>query len=193
MLIPFKSLFIDFKCLTIDTKCNVRDKIKVLAFLFQQLYSLLCILYKLNIYIDIIFLYFSDFPVVQNETVYFERINRPRTLKCNVLGVPDTYSYSKWLHYTYSNQLVRTLDGQANGKLILPKGDQEDLMYEDSGLYICNVTNHVRDNDGNIWQTGSINLVVKGEIDFFYKSKHKSSKEIYSSIFFECDIAVVVF
>ncbi|VDI07333.1 Hypothetical predicted protein [Mytilus galloprovincialis] len=100
---------------------------------------------------------------VENVSVDFESNDRPRTLQCKVSGVPDTYSYSKWLHYTYSNEIIRTLHGQSNGTLLLPYDNPDDLTYEDSGIYICNVTNNITDQEGNLWQTGRIHVIVKGK------------------------------
>lgn len=110
--------------------------------------------------------FFSVSANVKNETVVFELNKRPRILQCKVSGFPDTYSYNKWLHYTQSNQVIRTLDGHANGTLLLPYDDPDDLMYEDSGIYICNVTNNITDEDGHLWQTGRIQAKVKGKQTF---------------------------
>lgn len=106
--------------------------------------------------------YIAVSPVVQNETVVFEKSDEPRRIVCNVFGVPDTYTYNLWLHYTYSNQLVRSLDGQTNGTLILPHNDTERLMYDDCGIYICNVTNNIPDEYGRLWQVGYITVIVSG-------------------------------
>ncbi|CAC5424089.1 HMCN [Mytilus coruscus] len=101
-------------------------------------------------------------PVVQNETVVFGTNSWPRTLECKVLGVPDNYTFSKWLHYTYSNQQIRILDGLGNGTLILPNNERAKLMYEDTGIYICNVTNNIPDEGAHKWQTGKIKVIVAG-------------------------------
>ncbi|CAC5424099.1 HMCN [Mytilus coruscus] len=111
-------------------------------------------------------------PVVQNETVVFETNSLPRTLQCKVLGVPDNYTFSKWLHYTYSNQQIRILDGLGNGTLILPNNDREKHMYEDTGIYICNVTNNIPDEGGYIWQTGKIKVIVAGRPVLANPQKH---------------------
>lgn len=111
----------------------------------------------------IVFLwYIGVSPVVQNETVIFEKSDGPRRIVCNAFGVPDTYTYNEWLHYTYSNQFVRSLDGLANGTLILPHNNTERLMYEDSGKYICNVTNNIPDEHGRLWLVGYIKVIVSG-------------------------------
>lgn len=109
------------------------------------------------------YVYFAVPPVVINQTIVFTKSDRPRTLKNNITGQPDTYTYSKWQHYTHSNQFVRVLDGQVNGTLILPNNYPDGLMYEDSGIYIYNVTNNITNEDGLLWQTGMIDVVVKGK------------------------------
>lgn len=49
------------------------------------------------------------------------------------------------------------------GVLILPEGDTNDLVYEDSGVYICNVTNGIPDESGNLWQSEKIKVMVEGK------------------------------
>lgn len=107
---------------------------------------------------------FSASTVVQNEVVFFGAHDQPRTLECNVFGARYNYTYKEWLHYTFSNQLIRNLDGEINGTLILPNNDTENLIYEDSGIYICNVTNNIQNENGNLWQTGKIKVIVEGEM-----------------------------
>ncbi|CAC5400156.1 unnamed protein product [Mytilus coruscus] len=102
-------------------------------------------------------------PIVQNTTVTLFTSNGPRTLQCSVLGVPDTYNFSEWQHYTYNNELVRHLNGSKHGTLILRNKVSTYPFYEDSGIYICNVTNGVPDEFGNLWQTGTINVTIEGK------------------------------
>lgn len=124
-------------------------------------------LQHIKIFNYFILTYFADSADVENETVVFETNDRQRTLQCKLSGVPDTYTYSKWLHYTYSYKLVRTLNGQANGTLFLPNTDPDDLSNVDRGFYVCNVTNNITDDKGHLWQTGWINVIIKGKLDCF--------------------------
>lgn len=99
--------------------------------------------------------------MVQNYNVTFTINDRPIALKCEANGAPKTYKFSEWRHYTYTDQLVRTLQGYTNGTLILP--NHEDLTYEDSGIYICNVTNEIQDEDGHVWKAGQVEVIIEGK------------------------------
>ncbi|VDI52989.1 Hypothetical predicted protein [Mytilus galloprovincialis] len=101
------------------------------------------------------------FPLVQTEDITFNGMNRPRTLNCNVSGEPNTYILI-WRHYTYNNQLIRMFNKSTSGMLILPEGEADDLVFEDSGFYICNVTNGIPDDCGKLWQSGKIKVMVEG-------------------------------
>lgn len=94
--------------------------------------------------------------------ITFHKSNRPRSIECEVSGVPDTYNFS-WSHYTSNKQLVRMFNRRSDRKLILPEGDANDLLYEDSGIYVCNVTNGIEDESGKLWQKGEIKVVVEGK------------------------------
>lgn len=76
-------------------------------------------------------------------------------------GEPNPHNYT-WSHYTHNNQLVRNFKSSSDRNLILP-GDEKDLLYEDSGVYVCNTTNGINDEDGQLWQTGQIRVIVAGK------------------------------
>ncbi|VDI51728.1 Hypothetical predicted protein [Mytilus galloprovincialis] len=101
------------------------------------------------------------FPIVRCENVTFHDRDRQRTLECKVSGEPNTYNIS-WFHFSYHNQLVRMFKNINDKMLTLPIGDSNDLWYEDSGIYTCNVTNGIPDDSGNLWQTGKIVVVIEG-------------------------------
>ncbi|XP_052063840.1 hemicentin-1-like [Mytilus californianus] len=98
-------------------------------------------------------------PVVQNYNVTFKTNDGPITLKCEAKGVPNTYKFSEWRHFTHNDQLVRTIQGYTNGTLILP---HQELTYENSGIYICNVTNGIPDEDGLVWKAGKVEVIIEG-------------------------------
>lgn len=107
--------------------------------------------------------YFLDPPVVWPNNVTFNGMNRPRTLTCNVSGEPNTYNFT-WSHYLNSKDFVRTFNSGSDGVLILPEGETKGLVFEDSGFYICNVSNGVPDENRNLWQSGKIKVMVEGKI-----------------------------
>lgn len=102
-------------------------------------------------------------PVVQSKTLVFQEHSESRTLECNVTGVPHIYTFSKWQHYTCNNTWIRSLEGNASGTLILAEKDPEDVRFEDGGIYICNVTNGIPDDNNNLWTTGKVEVIVKGK------------------------------
>lgn len=104
---------------------------------------------------------FPDNPLVANNNQFFSTGDKPRTLKCEVSGVPNIFIFSKWQHLV-NGHLVRFLDGNNNGILTLPCSNSSDIQYDDSGLYICNVTNNIRNENGQLWQTGTVNVTIKG-------------------------------
>lgn len=46
---------------------------------------------------------------------------------------------------------------------MLPNKYPNDLMYEDSGIYICKVTNNIPDEDNHLWQIGKIKVIIAGK------------------------------
>ncbi|XP_052073487.1 fasciclin-2-like [Mytilus californianus] len=101
------------------------------------------------------------FPIVRCENVTFNDSDKLRTLECEVSGAPNMYNFS-WFHYSYHNQLIRMFTNTNNKTLTLPIRDYNDLWYEDIGIYICNVTNGIPDDSGNLWQTGKIAVKIEG-------------------------------
>lgn len=105
---------------------------------------------------------FQDPPVVQNRDDTFRTKKSQRILKCNASGVPDIYTFSAWQHHTYNHSFIRELDGDTNGTLTLPELKTTDHLYEDSGIYICNVSNGISGEEEKLWQIGQIRAIVEG-------------------------------
>lgn len=106
-------------------------------------------------------LFFSDTPLVTNTSQTFSNEDKPRILKCEVSGVPHVYKYKQWQQLV-NGHIVRVLDGNNDGTLTLPCNNTSDIQYDDSGLYICNVTDNIRQENGQLWQTGFVNVTIKG-------------------------------
>ncbi|VDI33012.1 Hypothetical predicted protein [Mytilus galloprovincialis] len=122
-------------------------------------------------------------PVVQNYNMTFTINDRPIALKCEANGAPNKYKFSEWRHYTHNDQLVRTLQGYTNGTLILPH--HEDITFEESGIYICNVTNEVQDEDGHVWKVGKVEVTFKVDLNESPSTSASMSAgrtDVYSSI-----------
>ena len=103
------------------------------------------------IYEKILFLVPPHVSIVN--TVLNSSINT--TLECVAHGVPDSYSYNSWVHLTNNRSVVRHL-ASANKVSVLSNS------YEDSGIYICNVSNGVIDDNGNEWTTAEYYMNYSG-------------------------------
>lgn len=105
--------------------------------------------------------FFSDTPVVKNTSQIFSTGDKPRILKCEVSGVPTSFRFKKWRHLV-NGHLVRYLYGNNDGTVTLPYNNTSDIQYDDSGLYICSVTNGIRNGNRQLWQTGTVNVSIRG-------------------------------
>ena len=70
---------------------------------------------------------------------------------CTVKGEPDIYTFADWIHIAPDLQtVIEHYSGEVRGgqnRLRL-----QSVTYQDSGLYICNVTNTVKDyKTGNLF------------------------------------------
>lgn len=82
-----------------------------------------------------------------------------RTVTCNPIGNPDSYTYHKWQHRSKYGQLIREFNG--NKTLRLPD-TKNVLRYQDTGEYLCIASNGIKDKDNKFGKTGSGYLIVKG-------------------------------
>lgn len=68
-------------------------------------------------------------------------------MQCNPDGQPNKYTFRRWEHKSLLDQHVRYLSGNATGFLKLPI-QNETIRYQDTGMYICRVSNGVADIGG---------------------------------------------
>lgn len=74
------------------------------------------------------------------------------------------YTYEKWEHTSFFNEHIRYLNGTQFGMLSLPF-KAKDIRYQDSGRYVCSVSNGVPDIDGRYFQNAQITVLSQGKIE----------------------------
>lgn len=74
------------------------------------------------------------------------------------------YTYGKWEHKSFFNEHVRYLNGTSSGLLILPLQEKR-VRYQDSGIYVCSVSNGVPDENGNYFQKEYSYVFSKGTVE----------------------------
>ena len=103
------------------------------------------------------FLSFIDAPTITVPDTDYDQNEAIRTVTCVPDGNPQLYTYYKWQH----GVLIRELDGGQNDVLTLPSIPVED-RYQDSGEYVCTAGNGIVGSNGNVEQTGSGYVIIKG-------------------------------
>ncbi|CAC5368466.1 unnamed protein product [Mytilus coruscus] len=83
-----------------------------------------------------------------------------RTMQCKAEGFPSSYTYGVREHRSEFNEHIRYLNSTNNGTLILPKIYAAVDKYQDSGYYICMVTNGVQNMKH--FQQGTSYVVSQG-------------------------------
>ncbi|CAC5393283.1 unnamed protein product [Mytilus coruscus] len=96
-------------------------------------------------------------------TLHMYNLSDGVKLLCNASGVPSAYQYEDWEHRSELNEHIRYRKGTHNGHLII-----QDNQYQNSGIYICNVTNGVSSKNGNIFQTRQISIPYEGQPMFVF-------------------------
>ncbi|XP_052105996.1 uncharacterized protein LOC127738697 isoform X2 [Mytilus californianus] len=97
------------------------------------------------------------------------------------------YTYGKWEHKSFLNDHIRYLNGTASGILILPLQEKQ-VRYQDSGIYVCSVSNGVPDEYGKYFQKEQSYVISKGPPVFV-----KDNKQIqYGDIGKPMDLMVYV-
>lgn len=87
---------------------------------------------------------------------------------CNAAGEPTRYIFSQWEHESEFHQLIRRVNGTGLGTLRVNRTKNPLKQFEDSGYYICRVSNGIPDIEGNSVQEGKAFVTIEGmkrEID----------------------------
>lgn len=71
------------------------------------------------------------------------------------------YTYRLWEHKSMFNEHIRYLTQLGTGVLTLPFMKKQN-RYQDSGIYVCSVSNGVPDMKGVYFKTGQAHVVSKG-------------------------------
>lgn len=82
-------------------------------------------------------------------------------IHCIAQGEPDSYNFLPWEHRSVFEEHIRYLNGTDEGILELPQVNVLD-RYQDTGIYICNVTNGIPDYRGNVFQHRRLDFVSTG-------------------------------
>ncbi|VDI64121.1 Hypothetical predicted protein [Mytilus galloprovincialis] len=104
-----------------------------------------------------------------------------REIQCIPLGEPDSYNYFPWEHRSRFNEHIRYLGATDNGKLQIPVVNVSN-RYQNSGFYICNVSNGIPDNHGNVFQQGRTYVEFAGPPVFAANTKRFQKVTTESSI-----------
>ncbi|CAG2201490.1 unnamed protein product [Mytilus edulis] len=137
-------------------------------------------------------------PPVVNVHVCMQKLSEDsmlREIKCIPNGVPNTYNFFPWEHRSQFNEHIRYLDATGDGILQLTGVNVSDT-YQDTGFYICNVSNGISDKYGNVFQQGRTYVKFAGPPVFasyneLFKDRNKESEikirvNLYSSYQITC-------
>lgn len=82
-----------------------------------------------------------------------------RQFQCIAQGEPDNVTYFRWEHKSLFNEHIRYLSATNEGILRI----NESKRYQNTGFYICNVSNGIPDYHGNVFQQGRDYIEFKGK------------------------------
>ncbi|VDI84282.1 Hypothetical predicted protein [Mytilus galloprovincialis] len=85
-------------------------------------------------------------------------------VKCIAQGNPDVPVFARWQHESLLGTTIRLLD---NSSVLCIQPNS----YQDHGLYICNVTNHIPNNDEQIWIQKAYKNIYSGPSHFTERNK----------------------
>ncbi|XP_071181974.1 protein turtle homolog B-like [Mytilus edulis] len=100
-----------------------------------------------------------QYPPVVNIKV--SRMDNIFKLDCIPKGLPNIYTFEPWEHTSNTGQHIRFLNGDQNGSLILNQTKQESIL-QDTGIYICSVSNGITDRNDKLRQTKHTAISCKG-------------------------------
>ncbi|CAC5411926.1 DSCAML1 [Mytilus coruscus] len=116
--------------------------------------------------------------------------NKNREIQCIAQGEPDSYNYFPWEHRSQFDEHIRYLGATDSGILHLPEVNLSN-RYQDTGFYICNVSNGIPNYHGNVFQQGRKYIV--SEVNFSSEAKVLSPEGIIITIIvFQIIIVVLV-
>lgn len=88
--------------------------------------------------------------------------DKERTMQCIADGTPADYQFSPWEHRSEYNEHIRYLDTTSKGNLILPITEFKEDRFQDSGIYICRVSNGIQNRKGIYEQEGKGYFISTG-------------------------------
>ncbi|CAC5424669.1 unnamed protein product [Mytilus coruscus] len=109
-------------------------------------------------------------PVVNIRHSTFTEDSKNMEIQCIAQGEPDRYDFFPWEHRSHFDQHIRYLGARDDGILHLPDVNVLN-RYQDTGIYICNVSNGIPDYHGNVFQLDRAYIVSKGPPVFMKKSQ----------------------
>ncbi|CAC5393278.1 unnamed protein product [Mytilus coruscus] len=76
-------------------------------------------------------------------------------LHCHPNGEPKHYTFAKWLHRSEINETIRHIQGTRNGKISII-AQSKNKLHENDGIYVCRVTNGIKDKNGMLYKEGVV-------------------------------------
>lgn len=104
-----------------------------------------------------------DSPSVRLVYMNFTESEKERFILCNATGHPNNFTYEQWEHESLLDEHIRYLSGNATGFLGLPI-QKRAYRYQDTGVYICSVSNGITDTGGQLLQKEQTYIISKGSI-----------------------------
>lgn len=83
------------------------------------------------------------------------------SLFCNVTGIPNSYTFSKWEHHSIDGYHLRTLESRIPSLLTIDNKHDKPI-YTIDGRYQCNVSNGVTDEKNLTFQNGYKDVYFPG-------------------------------
>lgn len=93
-------------------------------------------------------------------TVTYNITNGTLNLQCSPSGVPNNYMFYPLEHISELNEHIRYLNSSNDGSVLYTSIINAGL--EDTGIYVCKVSNGVLDQDGKQIQSGKTLVELKG-------------------------------
>ncbi|CAC5368461.1 unnamed protein product [Mytilus coruscus] len=121
-------------------------------------------------------------PVINIRYRNLTEYSSNREIRCLAQGEPNSYNYFKWEHQSMFNEHIRYLGETDDGILRLPEMKISNI-YQDTGFYICNVSNGIPDYGGNVFQQDrAYYLVSIGPPVFVAANKRIQDNNIEASV-----------